>query len=321
MTPYDDLQLLRVFVRIAESGSISAAARSMKVPQPTVSRHLRTLEDRAGTTLLLRDTHRTRLTDPGHRLLADGHALLELAEQAEQRLHEERSALRGHVRAFATVDFGQRGLARLLSHFLMAHSELTAELNYSNRPVQMIEAGFDVGVVAGEIADEHVVARRIGTIERCLVASGERWEELGQLKRPSDLSRHRWLSLSQRQFGGPHDEVVLMRDGRPASTVRVKPVLLAEGVSALREAVLAGLGIAVLPFWLVRDDLAEGRMVRLLPPWAASPLPLSAIYVRQRTTPARVRAFIDFVAAHAQRELDGSAPSDPPRRGGPEPRA
>jgi len=310
MATYDDLQLLRVFVRIVESGSISAAARSIKVPQPTVSRHLRTLEDQAGTTLLLRDTHRARLTDAGHRLLADAHALLELAEQAEQRLHDDRAVLRGNIRVFATVDFGQRGVARLLSHFLNAHPDLTGELHYSNRPVQMIEAGLDVGVVAGEIADDHVVARRVGSIERCVVASAAHAENLSELKKPSDLARHRWLSLSQRQFGGPQDEITLLCGGRPTSSVRVKPVLLAEGVTALREAALAGLGLAVLPLFLIREDLSAGRLVRILPAWSGNPIALSAIYVRQRTTPIRVRAFIDYVAQHAQRELDSTLRND-----------
>lgn len=310
MTAYDELQLLRVFVRIAESGSISAAARSLKLPQPTVSRYLRTLEERARTTLALRDTHRMRLTDPGHRLLADALALLELAEQAEHRLHDERAVLRGHLRTFATVDFGQRGVARLLSRFLAAHPDLTAELNYSNRPVQMIEAGFDVGVVAGDVTDEHLVARRVGTIERCIVASDVLVAKHGEPRRPDDLQRYPWLTLSQRQFGGAHGEVTLTRAGRPSPALRVKPVLVAEGVSSLREAVLADLGVAVVPLFLVRDDLAQGNMVRLLSAWTVPSLALSATYVRQRTTPARVRSFIDFVAAHAQRELDGIAFDD-----------
>jgi molybdate transport repressor ModE-like protein len=310
MAPFEDLSLLRLFVRIAESGSISGAARSMKVPQPTVSRHLRTLEDRAGTTLLLRDTHRTRLTDAGHRLLADAHTILELAEQAEQRLHEERAVLRGHLRVFATVDFGQHGVARLLSRFLTSHPEMTGELSYSNRPVQMIEAGFDVGVVAGDIADKQLVARKVGTIELAVVASPRVVERFGPPRKPRDLSRCRWVRLSQRQFGGGHDEVALQRPGRAVSTVKVRPVLLAEGVSALREAALADLGMAILPLWLIRRDLAEGALLRVLPTWSVAPIPLSAIYVRQRTTPVRVRALIDFVAVHAQHELDAPVGGD-----------
>lgn len=97
-TPFDDLALLRVFVRIIESGSISAAARSLRMSQPTLSRHLRTLEEKAEAPLLLRDTHRMSLTEAGHHLLADARALLSMAEEAADRLREEQAELRGHLR-------------------------------------------------------------------------------------------------------------------------------------------------------------------------------------------------------------------------------
>jgi DNA-binding transcriptional LysR family regulator len=102
MTGFDDLALLRAFVGIVESGSISAAARRLKLPQPTLSRHLRTLEDRCGASLLQRDTHQMSLTETGRRLLADARTLLELAENAEQRLRADQTSLSGHLRVFAT---------------------------------------------------------------------------------------------------------------------------------------------------------------------------------------------------------------------------
>jgi DNA-binding transcriptional LysR family regulator len=309
MTAFDDLQLLRAFVRIAESGSISAAARSLRLPQPTLSRHLRTLEDRAGTTLLLRDTHRTRLTDAGHRFVAEARAMLELAEQASDRLRDDRTVLRGHLRLFATVDFGQSGLTRMLSSFLLAHPEVTAELSYSNRAVQMIEAGFDAGVVAGDITDDQVVARRIGTITRCYVVSPSLLTRRPKPKDPRDLSTYPWLALSQRQFGGTHQSATFV-DGSRSQSLHLTPVLIAEGVTSLREAALAGLGVVALPLWLIHEDLASGRFVRVLPEWSAPSLALSVIHVAQRVTPARLRAFIEHAAIHAQPELDGRSPSE-----------
>jgi DNA-binding transcriptional LysR family regulator len=98
MTPFEDLSLLRAFVRIVESGGISAAARTLKIPQPTLSRYLRTLEERSGAALLRRDTHRMSLTEAGHRLLLDAQSMLTLADEAAQRLNEDQAALRGHLR-------------------------------------------------------------------------------------------------------------------------------------------------------------------------------------------------------------------------------
>src|SRR5882757_6383780 len=134
MTAFEDLSLLRAFVCIVESGNVSAGARRLKIPQPTLSRYLRTLEEHCGTALLRRDTHRMSLTEAGHRLLGDARAMLALAEDAQQRLHDDQSALRGHLRLFATIDFGQFTVTRLIVRFLRANPGVTVELAYSNRP-------------------------------------------------------------------------------------------------------------------------------------------------------------------------------------------
>ncbi|NUP06970.1 MAG: LysR family transcriptional regulator [Polyangiaceae bacterium] len=313
MTPFDELDLLRVYIRILESGSISAAARSLRMPQPTLSRHLRTLEDRAGTTLLVRDTHRMKLTEAGHRLFADARAMLTLAEDATNRLREERAELHGHLRVFSTVDFGQTAVSRVLARFLLAHPQATAELVYSNRPVQMIEDGHDAAVIAGEVTDENVVARRVGTIERFVVGSPRYLSTTDELRDPDDIAHHRWLSLPQRQFGGPVDSVALFGPRNARRTIRTKPVLVMEGVTGLREAVHEGLGVCVLPRWLVRDDLASGALMRVLPDWSANPLPLSVIHLAQRASSVRVRAFIDFLATEMAAELHARS-FKPPRR-------
>lgn len=309
MTAFDDLDLLRAFVCIVESGTISGAARVLKLPQPTLSRHLRTLEDRASTTLLLRDTHRMRLTEAGHRFLEDARSMLVLADEATDRLGADRTVLHGHLRLFATVDLGQSHLTRLVSRFLLEHPGLRAELGYSNRPVQMIENGYDAGVVAGELTDERLVARRIGTLHRCLVASREYSKQMPPAKQPSDLKDARWLALTLPHFGGPAESITLLGPRKATQTLPIAPVFVSEGVTSLRQALLEGLGVSVMPLWLIRDDLESGRLVRILPEWTAPSIPLSVIHLAQRALPARIRAFLDFVAIHMTAELEGTSPS------------
>src|SRR3954468_10321381 len=166
MTPFEDLLLLRAFVRIVEAGSISAAARTLKIPQPTLSRYLRTLEDRSGTALLRRDTHRMSLTEAGHRLLADAQTMLALADEAAQRLVQDQAVLRGHLRLFATIDFGQSTVTRLIARFMRANPGVTTELGYTNRPLHMIQEGYDAGVIVGDITDDSVIARPAGRVVR-----------------------------------------------------------------------------------------------------------------------------------------------------------
>ncbi|WP_367870671.1 LysR family transcriptional regulator [Luteolibacter sp. Populi] len=302
MTPLDDLLLLRAFVCIADCGNISAVARSMKLPQPTLSRRLKLLEDHCGVVLVRRDTHRMHLTEAGERLLEDARAMLSLADEAQQRLHEDQTGLKGHLRLFATIDGGQFTISRLIARFLKANPGVTAELAYSNRPARMIEDGCDAGVVVGEITDDSVIAKPAGKVVRYLVASPGVVAERPAVKKPADLEAWPWITLSGAQFGNSR-EVVLTAPKKDSETIKVSPVMMSEGVTSIREVLRAGLGIAVLPDWLVREDLVSGKLRRVLPLWNAPPLPIHVIYNSQRVQPARVRAFVAFAATYMTTEM------------------
>jgi DNA-binding transcriptional LysR family regulator len=304
MTPFEDLLLLRAFVRIVEGGSISAAARTLKIPQPTLSRYLRTLEDRCGTALLRRDTHRMSLTEAGHRLLADAQTMLALADEAAQRLVQNQAALRGHLRLFATIDFGQSTVTRLIARFMRANPGVTAELGYTNRPLHMIQEGYDAGVIVGDITDDSVIARPAGKVVRYLAAAPALLETLSPARQPADLKSWPWIALRGAQFGGSQ-KMILSAPKRGQQTINIAPVLTSEGVTSLREAALAGIGVSVLPDWLVRKDLVAGRLVRVLPQWNARELPVNVVYPGQRHLPVRVRAFVDFAVGYMTTEMHG----------------
>ena len=302
MTAFDDLSLLRAFVGIVEAGSISAGARRMKIPQPTLSRHLRQLEENAHATLLRRDTHGMTLTETGHRLLADARTLLAHAEDSAHRLHEEQTTLTGHLRLFSSIDSGQFTVTRLVSSFLQANPKVTADLAFTNRPLHMIQEGCDVGILPGRIADESVVAKPAGVISLCLAASPELVKSRAPVKALADLKSWPWIALSGAQFWSSK-EVTLYGPNRGEQTLRIAPKLLCEGVTSIREAVREGLGVAVLPHWLIREDFASGRLVRVLPKWITKDLPVHVVYQSHRLLPVRVRAFVDFAAAFLTKEL------------------
>jgi DNA-binding transcriptional LysR family regulator len=297
MNAFEDLSLLRAFVAIVESGSISAGARRLRIPQPTLSRYLRTLEESSGGSLLRRDTHWMSLTETGHRLLADARAILALAEDAQQRLHEDQTALRGHLRVFATSDSGPLFVTHLITRFLQMNPGVTAELNYSNRTLHMIQEGYDVGILAGRIMDESVIARPAGGVVRYLIASPALVKSRPRVKKLDDLKSWPWIALSGAQFGGP-GKITLYAPKRVEQTMQISPLFISEGSLSLREAARAGLGVSVMSDWLAREDLISGRLVRVLPQWNAKELPLYVVYPVQRLLPVRVRAFIDFVVKH-----------------------
>lgn len=297
MRAFEDLTLLRAFVCIVECGSISAGARRLQISQPTLSRQLRTLEEACGTALLRRNTHRMSVTETGRRFLADAQAILEHAEEADRRLREDYVTLSGHLRLFATMDLGTWVVTPLVSQFLQANPKVTATLALNNRPLQMIQEGCDIGILPGKITDESVIARRVGTITLHLVASPTLVKRWPPVKALTDLKSWPWVSVAGSQFWSAKEIRLFGRDGG-GQALRIAPVLISEGVTSIREAVRDGLGVSLLPNWLIKDELASGDLVQILPKWKAKDLPIHVVYTGQRVLPARVSAFIDFAARY-----------------------
>jgi DNA-binding transcriptional LysR family regulator len=304
MTAFENLALLRAFVCIVECGSISAGARRLKVSQPTLSRQLRALEEQCGAALLRRDTHAMCVTATGQRLLADARTMIVHAEEAEQRLRDDQIELSGHLRLFATIDWGQSVATRMISSFLRLHPKVTAELALTNRPLHMLREGCDIGILPGRITDESVVARPAGQIVLHLAAAPSLVKKHPVPKGPADLKSWPWLSLSGSQFWSAKEITLFGRNGAE-QTLGISPVLVSEGLTSVREATRAGLGIAVLPDWLIEEDLRSKRLERVLPRWKTKDVPLHVVYAGQRLLPARVTAFIDFAVAYMTKVLAG----------------
>jgi len=294
MTGLEDLRLLRTFVRIAESGSISAAARALGTPQPTVSRHLRQLEETAGIVLLRRDTHAMSLTGAGTQLLADARELLSLAEIASERVRADRETVNGHLRITSVLDAGMWMVPRLLAGFRQQHPNVTAELHLNNRRSKFIQEGFDCGIVVGPLTDDSVAARKAADIRRVLVAAPSVLEQFGTPNEPSDLKHLPWMGILQPHFYA-RDRVSLIR-GKQQRLVHLSPVLVMDSVMALREAAIAGAGVAVQPEWLVGEALDAQKLVRVLPAWSIPTVAVHVVFPTGRL-PRRVRAFVDYAAA------------------------
>ena len=300
MRAFEDLNLLRAFVSIVECGSISAGARRLRISQPTLSRQLRTLEELCGTALLRRDTHRMSVTETGQRLLVDAASMLAHAEEADRRLRADSTTLSGHLRLFATMDLGTWVVTPLVSQFLQANPKVTASLALNNRPLQMIQEGCDVGILPGKITDESVIARPAGMIPLYLTASAALARRRGPVKTLADLKSWPWVAPAGQQFWSSKEITLFDRDGTE-QMMRISPVLIAEGVTSIREAVRDGLGISLLPDWLVKDHLTSGELVRILPKLKARDLPIHVVYAGQRVLPTRVSAFIDFAVRYLTR--------------------
>jgi DNA-binding transcriptional LysR family regulator len=207
---------------------------------------------------------------------------------------------------FATMDLGQSIVTRLVSSFLQTNSKVTAELSLSNRPLHMIQEGCDVGILPGKITDESVIARPAGKMTLYLAAAPSLVQSRPAVKEPADLKSWPWIVLSGVQFSSTK-EIKLVARHRAEQTLHLSPVLISEGVASTREAARAGLGVAAIPDWLIREDLLSGQLVRVLPQWNAKDLPVHVVYVGARLLPTRVRAFIDFAVSYMAKEFGSNA--------------
>lgn len=301
MTNLNDLQQIREFVQIAESGSISAAAKVLSMAQPTLSRHLAALETQIGAPLIRRDTHTMSLTEAGRIVLADARELLNLADRLGKRLQGERQAIRGHLRIVSVVDVGQWIVSRVLSRFQKQHPQVTTELHLINRPTKFVKEGFDCGIMVGGPTDRRVNVKTIAQLHRRIVAAPSLLQHHETPRHPDDLSRFPWLGILQPHFYA-RDRVDLVRHSKIVK-LKFAPVMLLDTVTALREAAIEGAGFTSLPEWMAARDIAAGRLIQLLPDWHIEPVDLQLAHASHEHLPQRVQSLLEYLEAEIPKEI------------------
>jgi DNA-binding transcriptional LysR family regulator len=287
----DRLDELAVFLAVIEAGGLAAAARRLRRSPAAVTRILAALEARVGTRLIERTTRRLSVTDAGRRFADDARRILGAYETAVER--EAAGPLRGSLRVSAPLVFGRRHVAPLVARFLDDHPQVSAELVLNDRNLDLVEQGIDLSVRIGALADSSLVARKVGEVGRLLVASPAYLARRGAPSRPADLPEHEIVHASTQS--GPSDWR-FEKAGR-RETVRVRPRLMINAIEAVVTQAVEGRGIARLFSYQVADELADGRLVRLLPEWEPAAIPVQLVTPTARLMPARVRALLDFVAA------------------------
>lgn len=287
-TTFDRLLLMQTFIRIIEAGSLSAAARQLGTTQPTVSRRLQALERQIGQPLVQRSTHALRLTETGQRAYERAKALATDWECFEQSLRADPGQPEGLLRVQVPHAFGQEHLIPSLVQALKAAPGLRVDWLLDDAPPNFVEQGLDCAIRVGGKAEGSVVAIELARVPRVLVAAPDLVEGL-TLDGPEDLAELPWVAL----YTFYRREVQLLRDDGERARVAIRPVLSTDSLYATREAVRLGLGAALLSGWAVRQDIAEGRLVQLLPRWRGDALPVRLLYPNPPAPAARLRYFIE----------------------------
>jgi len=281
---------LETFVTVVESQGFSAAAKRLETTPAAVSRRVKALEERLGVRLLQRTTRQVQLTEAGDLYFREVSRLLGDLRAVEQQLEAVTSQLTGDLRIVAPMSFGQRRLAPVVARFALMHPKLRVTLRLEDRETDIVSEGFDLAIRIAYPSDSSLVARTIGTIPRYFCASPEYLARHGTPRTPRDLLQHHCLHynvISEREewtFGGPQGD----------ETIVVKAAFCCNNGEVLAQAAVQGLGITLLPDFIIEDALSDGRLVRVLEGRERSPLVLSVLYPSRRHVPVKTRSFIDY---------------------------
>lgn len=286
----DLLHHIAIFVRAVETGSFTQVARELNLTQPTVSRQIAQLEAHVGATLVHRGPRGLTATEAGTALYPRAKRMLELATEFKDGWRAESERVTGTLRINAPVAFGETWIGPLLVELGARYPELSFDLVLSDRALDLVEEGIDIAVRFGPIPPVRLKARALGASLQVCLASPEYLARHGEPDHPSRIAEHACLV---NPHVSPDDRWQFVCRQNGVTQVEVHGPIRSNNLRVLREAVLAGHGIAVGPLWLYFDDLQSGRLRRVLADFESAPLPAHALMPPGHQTPERVRVFLE----------------------------
>lgn len=288
----DRVELMRTFVRIVEAGSLSAAARQLNTTQATISRRLQSLEAMLGVKLVLRTTHAMKLTDDGERGYQHAKHIIDAWLALEDGLNVTEDEPVGTLRVRAPHAFGQQQLLTPLLSFLARYPNLSVEWMLNDKTVDFLSDNIDCAIRVGAEVDPATVSVLLAEVPRSVVASPALLAQFATIAVPEQLSSLPWIAVNTFY---QHNVSLSHQHSREPVTIPITPRLSTDSIYVARNAALAGLGVVVVSSWTVTEDIAQGRLVELVPDWQAAPLPVHLVYPWARYYPTRLRKFLELM--------------------------
>lgn len=282
----DNFSTLRLFARVARTGSFTAAGQETGKSQPSVSRIISNLEKDLGVQLLVRSTHAVRLTEAGEEYLTRIEPILADIEEANHFVRGT-GELRGRLRVGAPASFAQREIIPVLPEFLEQHPKLKIDLVLTDSMQDLIDEAIDVAIRFGPLGDSTMVARKIGITKRMVVAAPSYLKKAGYPKQPTDLLAHR-IILGPSSVGKAGWS--FEKDGKVQS-IRVESQLMISVNESTATAAVAGMGVISTSYWSCKNELEAGTLVQLLPEWTIGTVEVNALLAGGRHTKPSARAF------------------------------
>ncbi|MTI15823.1 LysR family transcriptional regulator [Rhodobacteraceae bacterium RKSG542] len=289
MSPVTEME---IFARVVSAGGMSSAARELGISPAVVSKKMRRLEERLGTRLLQRTTRQIALTEAGQGYYERVRTILSSIEEAEAFVATGSAQVSGTLRVSAPTSFARMHIAPHLTRFMEEHPLVHIDLDLSDTFVDIVGEGYDLAIRIGQLPDSSLVAKRLAPIHRVLCATSQYLERHGPVHSLQDLSEnHACLAARQQDtwhLEGPDGDMTFQCVGR----------LRTNSSEVVREALLAGMGVALRSTWDVGDELRTGKLQVVLPDYkATSRTGLYAVYPSRHLTPPKLRAFVDFLAS------------------------
>lgn len=287
----DRLTALRVFVEVADRGSLTQAAERLDLSRAMVSRHLSSLEQWLGTRLLHRTTRRISLSDAGQTALPHCRQLLALSEAIENAAGTRANEAVGKLRITTSMSFAQAQLTAAVVEFQTLHPRVDVEILAVDRAVNLVEERIDLAVRITNTLDDHFVARPLAICRSILCAAPAYVSRHGKPSAPEELKAHNCLTHA---FGNRSEYRLRRKD--KTTTVAVGGSVFSNETAVLRQAALAGGGIAMLPTYYVAEDLKRGALVHLLPDYEPEAMGIHAVYLSRQHQPQALRLLVDHLA-------------------------
>ncbi len=280
-----------VFLAVVSAEGFTAAAHKLNTTPAAVSRRIKALEERLGIRLLQRTTRKVHLTSAGESYYGNLQRLMHELHCVEDALSEASGKLSGALKIAAPVSFGQRRLSRTLAQFARAHPAIAITLDLEDKQNDLINEGIDVAVRISHLLDSSLIARPIAPIPKYICASPAYIEQMGAPRTITDLLKHRCLHysvISER-------EEWKFKTSKGEQSLSIKPDYCSNNGDVLAEMACEGLGLTILPSFLVEDQLSSGKLVRVLKSTDITPLTLFVVYPSRRHLSARIKALVDYL--------------------------
>ncbi len=291
----DRIDCFRAFVRALEGGSFSAAAKELGIGQPAVSKRIALLESEFGTQLFLRTTRKLRPTPEAHRIYDLARHILGSFDMARASVEETSPRPTGTLRVSVPSSFGRRYLMPIIAEYVRNYPEVRLDIRFSERFVNLVEEGIELALRIGNLGASTLVVRRLGTVQRHLVATPAYLRGRSIPRTPEDLSSHQCIVYSR--LSPANEWIFESEHGRHVASIN--GVLLVDDADAMEEAVMHNLGVAVLPNWNAIDGIKGGQLENLLPDYSIAALPLHVVYPEMHWMSPRARSFLDLLIKRA----------------------